>query len=109
MNVPTETAEIRPDNASPAPRRREIQRSLLLEGGSAELIPGHAELSADDELPAGPYGVGTTRWESGDGATHEGMPYTVTCGTGQAVAGHVPSKFIAEAIAKALNAAYTFE
>jgi hypothetical protein len=30
----------------------------------------------------------------------------VTCGTGQAVAGHVPSKAIAEAIAKALNALY---
>lgn len=57
------------------------------------------ELGAGDEMPPGPYTVGMTYWE-GFG---EGPPWTVRCGDGRAVAGHVGSREIAEAIALALN------
>lgn len=57
------------------------------------------ELTSRDALPPGPYGVGLTHTPHGDS-----VPWTVTCGDGRAVAGHVPSKAIAEAIVAALNA-----
>lgn len=82
------------------------QPSLDLAGGTAVdqsdgvsgLPPGKGELSRGDSLPAGPYGVGLTHTQRGDEP-----PYTVTCGDGRAVAGHVPSREIAGAIAEALN------
>lgn len=83
------------------------QTTFALEGGSTTGLPGPVatgELGAGDPLPPGPYAVGMTRWETGDGEWHQGMPYTVRCGTGQAIAGHVPSLEIAMAIAEALNA-----
>lgn len=57
------------------------------------------ELGSTDSLPPGPYGVGLTHTSSGDS-----LPFTVTCGDGRAVAGHVPSRHIAEAIVAALTA-----
>jgi hypothetical protein len=67
-----------------------------------EIRPEKGELDSRSLLPRGPYGVGLTHGPRGE----DSPPWTVTCGTGQAVAGHVPSKAIAEAIAKALNALY---
>ena len=88
------------------------QLGLALEGGAA-IDPkegwsgeaGNGELGADDTLPPGPYRIGLTRWQGGDEAIHEGLPYVVRCADGRAVAGHVPSRRIAEAIADALNRA----
>jgi hypothetical protein len=65
-------------------------------------VSGQGELDSTSMLPRGPYGVSMTKGPRGELS----IPYTVTCGTGQAVAGHVPSRPIAEAIAKALNALY---
>ncbi len=56
------------------------------------------ELDALSGLPEGPYAVGLTHQPHGDSP-----PWTVTAGCGRAVAGHVPSKAIADAIAFALN------
>jgi hypothetical protein len=84
------------------------QGRLDLAGGSA-LIPDKyplGELGAGDPMPDGPYAVGLTKCETGGGEWYEGVPWTVTCGTGQAIAGHVPSVEIAEAIAEALNRTY---
>lgn len=84
------------------------QQSFSLEGGSS-IIPDRissGELDAESTLPPGPYSAGMTHWISGDGESHEGIPYTVRCGDGRAVAGHVPSREIAEAIADALNRSY---
>lgn len=61
------------------------------------------ELDSSATLPPGPYAVGLTHGPNGDSP-----PYTVNCGTGQAVAGHIPSKAIAEAIADTLNLKATF-
>jgi hypothetical protein len=58
-------------------------------------------LDSSDTLPPGPYTVGLT---SGPG-DYRGVPYTIVCGDGRAIAGHVPSKAIAEAIADAMNQA----
>lgn len=60
-----------------------------------------AELTSHDTLPPGPYSVGLTHTQRGDSP-----PWTVVCGTGQAVAGHIPSRAIAECIALALNITY---
>lgn len=76
---------------------------LDLVGGSAfgvsDVPRGCGELGNGDELPPGPYRIGLTHWEGG----FDGPPYTVQCGDGRAVAGHVPSRQIAQAIADALN------
>ncbi len=57
------------------------------------------ELDALSGLPDGPYAVGLTHTPRGDYSP----PWTVTAGCCRAVAGHVPSKAIADAIAFALN------
>jgi len=57
------------------------------------------ELDSRSDLPPGPFSTGLTKGPGGE----LGPPHTVTCGTGQAVAGHIPSKAIAEMIAAALN------
>lgn len=84
---------------------RAAQIGLPLEGGCGVIPEGRiaGELGAGDTLPPGPYTAGLTWWVAGDGVLHQGMPYTVTCADGRAVAGHVPSLEIAEAIACALN------
>lgn len=80
------------------------QLGLGLEGGAAfgvaDAPRGIGELGDGDEMPAGPYRIGLTHWEGG----FDGLPYTVCCGDGRAVAGHVPSREIAQAITDALNA-----
>lgn len=81
------------------------QLDLALAGGHA-IDPsegwrgeaGKGELGSSDRLPPGPYSVGATIWQSG-----EGPPWTVRCGDGRAVAGHIPSREIAETICAALN------
>lgn len=98
MNVPTETAEIRPDPAFAEADAADLKRPGNRGTG------GNGELSADSFLPRGEFYIGLTHSPQGDMP-----PWTVCCGDGRAVAGHVPSKAIAEAIAKALNAAYHFE
>lgn len=79
------------------------QPRFALEGGSAfgvfDSPRGNGELGAGDELPAGPYRVGLTHNEWGDSP-----PWTICCGDGRAVAGHIPSFECATAIAEALNA-----
>jgi hypothetical protein len=81
----------------------EQQPGLDLVGGSAfgvsEVPRGLGELGDGDAMPNGPYQIGLTHWEGG----FDGLPYTVCCGDGRAVAGHVPSRQIAQAIADALN------
>lgn len=82
------------------------QPGLDLVGGSA-LIPDplfHGELGAGDEMPPGLYSVGLTICEGPDGS-YETIPWTVRCGDGRAVCGHVPSLAIAQAIADVLNRA----
>lgn len=61
---------------------------------------GLVEIPADAAMPVGPYAVGLTLGPNG-----ASPPYTVICGTGQAIAGHVASKACAQAIADALNRA----
>ncbi len=88
------------------------QLDLTLAGGQAinpgerigDLAPSSGELDSGSTLPPGPYSIGLTRWLGGDDQQHEGLPFTVRCGDGRAIAGHVPSRDIAEAIADALNA-----
>lgn len=62
---------------------------------------GKGEISATDPLPPGPYGIGLTHTQHGDEP-----PYTVVCGDGRAIAGHVNSKACADAIAEAMNARF---
>jgi len=80
-----------------------VQPGLDLVGRTAFGVPdvprGIGELGDGDDMPAGPYRVGLTHEEGG----FDGPPYTVCCGDGRAVAGHVPSRQIAQAIADALN------
>jgi hypothetical protein len=59
------------------------------------------ELGRGDALPPGPYSVGLTH-----GMREDGPPWTVQCGDGRAVSGHVPSREIAVAIVEALNLLY---
>jgi hypothetical protein len=79
------------------------QATLDLIGGNAygvvDLPRGLGELGAGDALPAGTYTIGLTHEENG----YSGPPWTVCCGDGRAIAGHVPSREIAQAIADALN------
>ncbi len=56
------------------------------------------EVGAHDTLPPGPYLVGLTHTPHGDMP-----PWTVVCGDGRAVCGHVPSSEIAAEICLALN------
>lgn len=60
--------------------------------------PGKGEIGAGDPMPPGPYTVGLTHTPEGDMP-----PWTVVCGDGRAVAGHVPSRECAEAIVEALH------
>lgn len=57
------------------------------------------ELGTTDTPPPGPYSVGMTKGPHGETAP----PWTVVCGDGRAIAGHVPSREIAQAIALAMN------
>lgn len=68
--------------------------------------PLRASIADDDPMPPGPFRVDLTYWWGGDGIAHEGRPYTVRCGDGRCVAGHVPSLDCATAIAAALNRQY---
>lgn len=62
------------------------------------------ELGDGDAMPPGPYSVGMTKVvATGKSEQKFSPPYTVLCGDGRAVAGHVPSREIAEAIVWALN------
>jgi hypothetical protein len=58
-------------------------------------------IAAGDALPAGPYGVGLTSTPYG-----VSPPFTLICGAGRALAGHIESYQIAQAIAAAMNAAH---
>lgn len=82
------------------------QPTLDLVGGGGLLpeLSRSGELGDGDSLPPGPYAVGLTHWIDALNHHHESLPYTVTCADGRAVAGHVPSRAIAEAIAAALKA-----
>ncbi len=71
-----------------------IAASRVMERAAAAL----GELDAFSTMPAGPYAIGLTHTPHGDFP-----PYTVVCGDGRAVAGHVPSAAIAGEIAMALN------
>jgi hypothetical protein len=64
---------------------------------SGRLSPG--EIGRTDPMPPGPYHVGLTHGPRGD----DGWPYTIVCGDGRAIAGHVNSKECADAIVFALN------
>jgi hypothetical protein len=57
------------------------------------------EFGAGDAMPAGPYSIGLTH-----GQRFDSPPWTICCADGRAVAGHIPSREIAEAIVAALNA-----
>ena len=63
-------------------------------------------LGDGDPLPPGPFTVSLSTCDGPEGVVYETIPYVVKCGNGQAVAGHVPSREIAEAIADALNRAF---
>jgi hypothetical protein len=60
--------------------------------------PPLGEIARDDPMPPGPYSVGMTHGPRGDE-----WPYTIQCGDGRAIAGHIHSKACAEAIVLALN------
>lgn len=66
--------------------------------GIADLPASKGEISRTDSMPPGPYGVGMTHTQRGDE-----WPYTITCGDGRAIAGHVNSRACAQAIADVLN------
>jgi hypothetical protein len=68
--------------------------------------PLRQAITAFDDMPPGPYSVGVTYWWGGDGVAYHGQPFTVTCGDGRAIAGHVESRDCADKIAAALNLAY---
>jgi len=57
------------------------------------------EIARGDPLPPGPYAVSMMH---GPGGIRE-WPFTVVCGDGRAIAGHVPSRECAQAIVDALN------
>ena len=57
-------------------------------------------LASGDPLPAGPYSVGMT-WHMGVKAWQP--PYTVRAANGRVIAGHIPSRLIAQLIATCLN------
>jgi hypothetical protein len=57
------------------------------------------EIARDDPLPLGPFSVGLMHGPKG--ALE--WPFTVVCGDGRAIAGHVNSRACAEAIVDALN------
>lgn len=83
------------------------QRAFDLLGGDHAIIerPLQASIAHDDPMPLGPYSIGLTHWQAGDGLLHDSRPYTIVCATGQAIAGHVESRACAEAIVAALNRA----
>ena len=62
------------------------------------MTEGRGEFTSQDTMPPGPYKTGLTHSPAGDGP-----PWTVVCGDGRAIAGHVPSRDIAEKIVIALN------
>lgn len=63
-------------------------------------VSGLPSIARDDPMPPGPYSVGMTHGPRGEPE----WPFTVVCGTGQAVAGHINSRACADAIVSALNA-----
>jgi len=62
-------------------------------------MTARGEIARGDPLPPGPYAVGMMHGPQG--ALE--WPFTVVCGDGRAIAGHVNSRACAEAIADALN------
>lgn len=70
--------------------------------GISGLPKGRPCIARTDPLPPGPYSVGLTKIQHADGY-YEGQPYTIVCGDGRAIAGHVDSAACAEAIARAMN------
>lgn len=94
--------------AERSPMARDPQFALLLGDDEptdprAGNPPLQASIAGDDAMPSGPFRVGMTHWWGGDGIAKQGRPYTVQCGDGRAVAGHVESLDCAEKIAEALN------
>ncbi|HYJ44045.1 MAG TPA: hypothetical protein VEW06_06275 [Xanthobacteraceae bacterium] len=77
------------ENAADAPTCVSAQVSKL----------GRGEIARGDPMPDGPFRVGMMHGPNG--ALE--WPYTVVCGDGRAIAGHVPSRECAEAIVDALN------
>lgn len=57
-------------------------------------------IARDDPMPPGPYSVGMTIGPRGELE----WPFTVVCGDGRAIAGHIHSRVCAGAIVSALNA-----
>lgn len=75
------------------------QLGLDLAGGESPLSPPlRAEICREDPMPPGPYSVGLCHTEYGDME-----PFTICCGDGRAIAGHVNSRACADAIVAALN------
>jgi len=58
------------------------------------------EIARGDPMPPGPFSVGMMHGPNG--ALE--WPFTIRCGDGRAIAGHVPSRECAQAIVDALNA-----
>jgi len=58
------------------------------------------EIGRDDQLPPGPYKVGMMHGPKGELE----WPFTIQCGDGRAIAGHVNSRACADAIVAAMNA-----
>ncbi len=85
---------------------KSAQLDMGLVGGAGLIpeLPLRQAVTAYEPIPPGPYSVGLTHWISGDGEAHDTQPYTILCGDGRAIAGHVESRQIAETIAEALNA-----
>jgi hypothetical protein len=61
-------------------------------------MSGLGEIGRNDPMPPGPYRVGLTHGQRGDE-----WPYTIVCGDGRAIAGHIHSKACADQIVFALN------
>lgn len=82
------------------------QFSLGLEGGNApdpkEGVFGPPRVAASS-APAIRCRPAPTASASPHGPDGDGPPWTLCCGDGRAVAGHVPSRECAEAIVEALN------
>jgi hypothetical protein len=57
-----------------------------------------AAVAFGDPLPPGPYAVGLTHSPRGDS-----RPFTLVCGDGRAIAGHIESRACADALAEAMN------
>lgn len=92
------------DAAAVGRSRSHMTRQPALDLGSGRAVlpdrfPLRGEFGEGDPMPPGPFAIGLTHGEYGDG-----LPFTVICGDGRAVAGHVPSRKIAQAIVEALNA-----